>query len=115
MKFYLLETIEFNDETKDSVGVYTYETKDEAIARFHKELGGWMVKENVSHVLCVVLNSEGSTYAKESYYKPEPEPEQEPEPAPEPESATEPEAEEPESATEPEAEEPETEVPVVEE
>ena len=97
MKFYLLETIEFNDETKDSVGVYTYETKDEAIAHFHKELGGWMAKKNVSHILCVVLNSEGATYAKESYYKPEPEPAPEPTPEPEPEPAPEPEAEAPET------------------
>lgn len=72
MKYYLVEIIDYNDGTKSSPAIYTYETKDEAIARFHKELGGWMSKENVSHILCMVTNSEGGIYKNESWIRPIP-------------------------------------------
>lgn len=62
MKFYLFMTTEFNDGTKDSKSIYEYETLNEAEANFHKQLGGWMVKDNVSHILAMVINSEGGTY-----------------------------------------------------
>lgn len=66
MKFYLVETITFNDETKDNVGIYTKETEAEAIAQAHKELGGWMLKDNVESINVIVKNNVGGIYMNET-------------------------------------------------
>lgn len=70
MRCYLIEIITYNDGTKENPAIYSYETKDEAIARFHTELGGWMKKDNVAHILCMVTNSEGGVYKNESWTAP---------------------------------------------
>lgn len=70
MRCYLIEIIAYNDGTKENSAIYSYETKDEAIARFHTELGGWMKKDNVAHILCMVINSEGGVYKNESWTAP---------------------------------------------
>lgn len=70
MKCYLIEVITYNDGTKESPAIYSYETKDEAIARLHTELGSWMKKDNVAHILCMVTNSEGGVYKNESWTAP---------------------------------------------
>lgn len=69
-RYYLIEVIQYNDGTKESSAVYSYDTLDEAVSRFHKELGGWMTKENVAHILCIVTNSEGGIYKNESWTAP---------------------------------------------
>ena len=65
LKFYLVEVITYNDGTKENPAIYAYDTLDEAVSRFYTEMGGWMKKENVAHILCVVMNSEGGVYKNE--------------------------------------------------
>lgn len=65
MKYYLIETITFNDGTKDSVSIYTKETERDAIATAHKELGAWMTKENVQTINVIVKNERGFIYLNE--------------------------------------------------
>lgn len=67
MKYYLIFNMMYNDGTKDSNSEYTYDTEAEAITNFHKQLGGWRAKENVKHILAMVINSEGGVYATETY------------------------------------------------
>lgn len=73
MRYYLIEIIQYNDGTKESPSIYSYDSLDAAVSKFHKELGGWGYgqKENVKHVLCMVINSEGGIYENKSWTAPE--------------------------------------------
>ena len=46
MNYYVVEISTFMDATPESKAIYTYGTKDEAIATFHKKLGGAMSNAN---------------------------------------------------------------------
>jgi len=70
MKFYLILTVNYNDGTKDSKSIYEYENEKELIANFHKNLGGFMLKDNVAHILCMAVNSEGGVHMKEAWTNP---------------------------------------------
>lgn len=70
MKYYLILTVDYNDETKASKSIYEYDNEQDAIANFHKQLGGYMLKANVAHILCVAMNSEGGIYKNEAWTNP---------------------------------------------
>lgn len=78
--FYLVEVTEYMNETPSAKAVYSYESQDEAIARFHQKMGGAMLNENYATELLVVMNSTGKTVKTEYYARPVPAPEPEPEP-----------------------------------
>ena len=70
MKYYVVEVIQYNDGQKDSPAIYSYDDVNKAIARFHKDLGAWMVKPEVKHMLVMVVNDEGGVYKNETYTAP---------------------------------------------
>ena len=61
-KYYLLVTINYSDGTADKVNVYTYATRDEAVAHFHQYMGNYMLSSNVSHAMATVIDSDAITY-----------------------------------------------------
>ena len=67
MTYYVLLIIDYNDGTSSTKSVYSYETENEAVSKFHSSLGGYMAKDNVSHILCLAVNSEGGIYRNEAY------------------------------------------------
>lgn len=71
MKYYLIFIMNLADGKEDKA-VYAYNSLDEARANFHKQLGGWMQKDNVEHILAMVINSDGGVYCSETYTKPAP-------------------------------------------
>lgn len=73
MKYYYLITISFNDDTKDSVAVYTYDDLDTAKATYHTQHGSWMKKENTDHILSLVTSEKGGIFVNDSWYRPKPE------------------------------------------
>lgn len=80
--YYEIE-IQTDNEGNDSKGIYTYETRDEAVSVFHKKQGSGMDAGragNLTKVLNLVINEHGGTETKEFWQAPvQPEPEPEPE------------------------------------
>lgn len=70
MKYYLVIVMQFIDSTTDSKAIYEYGTLDEAKANFHKQLGGWILKDNVQHILAMVVDERGFIPALETYDRP---------------------------------------------
>lgn len=60
-KFRIAETMTFTDDTPDSVAIYTKDTQTEAEALMHKDLGGWMIKDNIESISIIVYNAKGFT------------------------------------------------------
>lgn len=59
MKYYLFEATSYNSGEKDSIGVYTYDNPEEAVANFHSKMGVAMKNQTYASELLVVLNSDG--------------------------------------------------------
>lgn len=57
--YYLIEILKFNDGTKDSYSIYNYDTRKDAISKYHKEIGGWLSKDNIASILCIIINDFG--------------------------------------------------------
>lgn len=57
VKFFVAEVIEFIDGTKDAPAIYTKASEEEAMALYHKDMGTWMGKENVSCVTISVFSN----------------------------------------------------------
>lgn len=70
MKYYVVEIQTFVDGTKDSVGIYTFDTKIEAEASFHTRMGGAMKNANVKSENLFVLNSANGVERTELYVRP---------------------------------------------
>lgn len=70
MKYYLSMIINYNDGTKDAPSIYTYTTESEASANFHRQMGNWMLKDNVQHIVAVVFADDGRIIKDETYNKP---------------------------------------------
>lgn len=66
-KYFVSEVMTFNDGTKDSVSIYTKATSTEAIATLHKDLGAWMIKDNIATIVIIVFDNYGAVYKKESF------------------------------------------------
>ena len=71
MKYYYLITISFNDGTKDSVAVYTYDDLDTAKANYHTQHGQWMKRDNTEHILSIVTSEKGGIFVNDSWYRQE--------------------------------------------
>lgn len=71
-------------EGQESKGIYSYESKDQAIVVFHQKMASGItagLAGNLSKVLNMVINEHGGTEVREFWEVPvEPEPEPEPEP-----------------------------------
>lgn len=77
--FYEIE-IQRNTEGQESKGMYSYQTRDEAIAVFHQKMASGITagrQGNLTYVLNMVINESGNTIALETWLAPAPEPEPE--------------------------------------
>ena len=66
MKYYLIEIADGDNKIKCK-GVYEYNTKNEAMANFHKKLGTAMGSELYTSELIMVVSSDGNLIAIEKY------------------------------------------------
>ena len=68
-------------EGNESKGIYSYATKDEAVAVFHTKMASGItagLNGTLTYVLNMVVNDYGNTVVMERWVAPEPEPEPEP-------------------------------------
>lgn len=67
MKYIFIE-LETDLEEKVHPGVYTKDTREEAMALFHRSLGNHLAnKQNYAQILCVVLQDTGFVEASQRY------------------------------------------------
>lgn len=72
--FHLIEITTTNTAAK---AIYSYNTKNEALANFHSKLGSWMKNASCNAELVMVIDDDGAVYACEKYNKPAEEPAEE--------------------------------------
>lgn len=79
--FYVIEITSYTDKDKVDKGIYSYETQLEALASFHKKMGGAMGNETFKTELLTVIDDRGATMAHDYFVREieEPEPEEIPE------------------------------------
>ena len=68
MKYYLMEISNYTNGTAESRAVYAYDSKDEAVANFHKKLGGAMGNENYKSELVMIISPYPETPATPEGY-----------------------------------------------
>ena len=76
--FYEIE-IQRNAEDVESKGMYSYTSKDEAIAVFHTKMASGItagIAGTLKYVLNMVINEYGNTVVMERWVAPEPAPEE---------------------------------------
>lgn len=56
----LIELTNYNDGTKPSQGIYTYDTQEEAVANFHTKLGGAMKNAIYESEMLLVIDITGA-------------------------------------------------------
>ena len=75
--YYEIE-IQVSKAGEESKGMYSYDSKDKAVAVFHQKMASGMQNANLKSVLNMVINEHGGTEVKEFWLAPvEPEPEPE--------------------------------------
>lgn len=65
MKYYTLVIKIYNDGTEDKTSLYTFATLDEAVASFHKALGGAIGESVIASIMAQVINSVGVVHKTE--------------------------------------------------
>lgn len=73
--FYVLEittTEQADGKAKTEKGVYSFDTKEKAVASFHKRIGAWSDKDETISELCLVIGDDGAVYRSEKYTRPAP-------------------------------------------
>lgn len=74
--YYEIE-IQVSKEGEESKGMYSYDSKDKAVAVFHQKMASGMQNQNLKSVLNMVINEHGGTEIREYWIAPvEPEPEE---------------------------------------
>lgn len=68
MKYYVLEIAD-GDSKVAGKAVYEYETKDKAIASYHKKIGTAMDSELYTSHLCMVVDSNGNIWGNNTYIR----------------------------------------------
>lgn len=66
MKFYVIE-IATGDKKIEGKGIYEYESKEKALANYHKKLGIAMDSELYKTDLVMAIAGNGDVYATESF------------------------------------------------
>lgn len=72
MKYYVIE-IQRDKEGVESKGMYSYNTRDEAVAVFHQKMASGITagtQGNLSYVLNMVINEYGNTEMMERWTTP---------------------------------------------
>lgn len=69
--------IQTDNEGTESKGIYSYETKDKAVAVFHQKMASGItagLAGNLKKVLNMVINEQGGTITREYWEAPEEQP-----------------------------------------
>lgn len=66
-KYYLIEITKYVDNTPDSKAIYSYDTENDAIASFHKKMGGARTNVNYAFELTLVINEYGVPIRTETF------------------------------------------------
>jgi hypothetical protein len=75
--FYEIE-IQVSKDGAESKGMYSYDSRDKAVAVYHQKMASGMQNANLATVLNMVINEHGGTEVREFWMAPvEPEPEPE--------------------------------------
>lgn len=69
MKYFLIEISKLSTKETFEKGIYEYNTPNEAIAQFHKKLGGAMSNDTYEKELVMVINEIGGVLKTEHYEK----------------------------------------------
>lgn len=65
--YFLIEITTTNTTAK---AIYSYETKNEALANFHSKLGSQMKNASCNAELVMVIDDNGAVHASEKYDRP---------------------------------------------
>ena len=65
-KFYEIE-IQIDKDGKESKGMYSYDTRDKAIAVFHQKMASGMQAGTLKSVMNMVINEHGGTEIREHW------------------------------------------------
>lgn len=71
-KFFLIEIVDYVDETPTSKGIYEYPDMDAAVASFHKKLGGNMSNANCAACLLKVVKPDNHDDIEYGYWERKP-------------------------------------------
>lgn len=66
--FYLIEVTSYNNGTEEAKAIYSYQTEDEAVAKWHSKMGGAMSNETYETELLIVVDSVG-TVIRSDYWQ----------------------------------------------
>jgi len=70
-KYYVIEiSVMKEDPTKDTKGIYTYDSLDKAVGTFHSKLGSAMKAETFLSELVMVIDDNGAVIKTEKYVAP---------------------------------------------
>lgn len=94
-------------DAENRVAPKAYDSKNDAMAEFHRQLAQDINNTTVDWSLAMIINSDGGIEDSEKYFGPEKLPVPEPEPEPEPEPTPEPEPEPADEVVDDSTEEPE--------
>ena len=74
-KYYVVRVKYLKDGTEKRIETMAYDTKQQAIAKFHNNLSTDMVDDTLRGSMCTVLNYQGGQVEREYWEIEEPEPE----------------------------------------
>lgn len=70
--YHLIEITNYVDGTKESKGIYSYDSRTDAIANFHSKMGGAMKHANYKSEMLMVIDERGGLQIYD-YWEREPE------------------------------------------
>lgn len=71
--YYVVRVKYLKDGTEKRSELMAYETKQQALSKFHTNMGTDMADETLNGSMCVVLNAQGGTVEGDYWNTPEPE------------------------------------------
>ena len=71
MKYYVVLIVTYNDGSADKLGVYSYNTEDEAIKNFFKYMSQFVDVDNVSTVTVEAKDNFGLSYKADTWARKE--------------------------------------------
>ena len=78
MEYYVMRVKYLKDGTVKKSEVMSYATKQEALAKYHTNMGTDMVDDTLKGSMCTVINGMGGQEIADYWSEPEPEPTPEP-------------------------------------
>ena len=76
--YYVVRVKYLKDGTEKRSELMAYETRNQAMSKFHQNLGADMADDTLNGSMCTVINDHGGQEAKEYWNNPTPAPEPEP-------------------------------------